>query len=804
MQATTGEKYQAHFVHFLFRPGDKKLVMVHMKQWWMRLLPVLLTTLKVNLTFESLPDYPEFEDLQNDSALFGTDYYPFPHYQQIYDHPPFILEQIDNFTNSKTCQEFWSCSKAESNAFKSHNGLCYCDDLCTFFGDCCQDKLITSSINEIKSRLMFGTAALRKHIRNDVERTESKMKSLEEKRLDKNLYKCSYNQHEKDFLYTIIACPKEYIHLEIRQKCELPETSDRLLHVPVSGFLPGLKDGTLPIKFYNLYCALCYSVSYYEFWLPKFDCNSSENTLDIKEFLGKYLDYNRSVEFIEDYFKCKQTSFISPLKVKTRDCLPFDDVCQIQKSEEMNRLCHQEPFHPVFLPNMGNKIYRNIHCAYCNNISLGDLSCNGTSYVHPNFHTYEINGGGLSKLYNFNLLKETCGKNAIYDFFKGSCRPIFSRKSHTCKENDPMEPFPMCQLIKLDENEYKQSGDSIYFQMSDLTINKSLLHFICDKPYICAEYIQHISKSTYLSNKIEVYITIIGLTLSILALLVTFGVYACFRSLRNVPGKMSMNLVASMFLASLLFIFSNDKLVDVICTTVAVCMHYAYLVSFFWMNALSFDAWNTFSKIAIGGRSKHCYKYYLIYCWITPLFIVCISIFAQFTPLGIFPTWLSPKYGPPFCWISNKWALLIFFAAPLFLIILCNIVFYILTIRTIYRTEKISDRMLSKKNKGMFLIYLKLCFIMGINWMFALLHTFTEITIIRYLSVFLNSFQGFWVGCSYIFSKQVWRQLKDKLAFMFRSTEHNDSDLSGSKQTTGTYLSGMKGRNGAEKLMGKA
>ena len=159
------------------------------------------------------------------------------------------------------------------------------------------------------------------------------------------------------------------------------------------------------------------------------------------------------------------------------------------------------------------------------------------------------------------------------------------------------------------------------------------------------------------------YITFFGVSLSMLALCITFSVYASFRSLRNLPGKMSMNLIASMFLANLLFISSNF---DEICIVVAICMHYVYLVSFLWMNALSFHAWKTFSKSTVEGRNKHCLKYYSIYCWITPLLIVSVCIFVQFTPFDIFPSWLSPRYGPPLCWISSKWSHLIFLVVPLF------------------------------------------------------------------------------------------------------------------------------------------
>ena len=671
---------------------------------------------------------------------------------------------IDDGSQNVSCQKFWSC-------FSDVQRLCYCDDLCPLFGDCCEDKF---SKNTTEIPFLQSTQTNKDIIYEKKSLASSHQLNTP---LEKHLYKCTYDKNVGAQIYTVVGCPVEYTNIYIRKNCEHPAKADRLLHVPVSGVFPKIPKNATSVKFYNFYCAICHGLTDYNFWNPIVSCQD-------EFFLNKNSDGNQTA--VPYPLKKNRKCFDGPLDKDLRHCEQFIDDCAANKSNEETSRCKQGPFQPIV---SGNKKFKNKDCAICHNVDTG-LQC--TSFV-----SYRVAFDSLASLFDiesvtFSIRK--CNTTSIYDPYTGHCRLIHSPR--VCNENnltiyDPTIPCPDCQLLRLDRNEYNHFRDSIRFLKSDLTINESLLYYIENKVYICSKHyiIKNTSAKDDRFDEIEKYITLIGMSLSIIALIVTFCVYVSFHSLCNVPGKMSINLVTSILLADLLFV---SKHFNVNCTIVAVCMHYAYLVSFFWMNALSFDAWNTFSKIAIGGRSKHCYKYYLIYCWITPLFIVCISIFVQFTPLDIFPTWLSPKYGPPFCWISNKWALLIFFIVPLFLIILWNIVFYILTIRTIYRTEKISDRMLSKKNKGMFLIYLKLCFIMGINWMFALLHTFTEITIIRYLSVFLNSFQGFWVGCSYIFSKQVWRLLKGKISVFRSFIGHTENEETGSKQTSTVYLNNVK------------
>ena len=82
---------------------------------------------------------------------------------------------------------------------------------------------------------------------------------------------------------------------------------------------------------------------------------------------------------------------------------------------------------------------------------------------------------------------------------------------------------------------------------------------------------------------------------------------------------------------------------------------------------------------------------------------------------------LSPRYGSGICWLTNKYALLLFFAAPLFVLLLLNIVFFLISARNISRAKKSSARMLGKEEDSKMAIYVKLTFVMGITWILGFL-----------------------------------------------------------------------------------
>ena len=86
--------------------------------------------------------------------------------------------------------------------------------------------------------------------------------------------------------------------------------------------------------------------------------------------------------------------------------------------------------------------------------------------------------------------------------------------------------------------------------------------------------------------------------MSMLSLVLLLITYVLFAELRNVPGKIIINLAISLLLYQSVF-FSAVKNDDPdTCFAVAVLLHFFVLSSFTWMNVMAYDVRRTFTNAA--------------------------------------------------------------------------------------------------------------------------------------------------------------------------------------------------------------
>eukprot|EP00106_Octopus_bimaculoides_P022278 XP_014789720.1 PREDICTED: probable G-protein coupled receptor Mth-like 3 [Octopus bimaculoides] len=407
-----------------------------------------------------------------------------------------------------------------------------------------------------------------------------------------------------------------------------------------------------------------------------------------------------------------------------------------------------------------------------------------------NVSCFENNFYFLHHLVDFRGLNvgtpQKCGANEVFDLYTEACR-----ETQTILKIN-------CTLLKLQENEYVDLNDSIYLKHLDKSINKSQFYMQQDGSFICLKHYFSFGNESGINLKMaskitesEKYLSITGFVFSIPTLFIAFSVYCYFSTLRNLPGKMAMNLMASLFLANLVFLLANiikELPGHFLCRTFAIIAHYTYLVSFCWMNIMAFDSWQTFSRkqiLSITDRSNRSFKFYMVYAWLSPVTIVAGAGVTQYLQSD---SVFSPAYGDSLCWFNKRLALLIFFGLPLIIILIMNTIFFTFTFRAIYLANKFTKRCLSKSDKNTFIVFFKLYFILGINWLVSILYTFTQIELLRYISVLFTSFQGFFVGCSYLFSRKVYRQFQNKVSFF---TTINSSESS-CKHTAISYLGAIK------------
>ena len=387
---------------------------------------------------------------------------------------------------------------------------------------------------------------------------------------------------------------------------------------------------------------------------------------------------------------------------------------------------------------------------------------------------------------------QTCGLYEVYDTALETCRPVYqpadtdNEISHDVTNNSVSgnETSPIddnCAYLELNSSEYLllESGD-----LFELATNRSYpekyFHRLSNgNALVCTNLTQNYTATMtktgvrldFKFSKAQSIVSFIGQLLSIVALATQLLVYSLLSPLRNLAGKSLMCLTSSLMLAQLLFLIGSPLThVHDVCVGLAVAVHYLYLASFAWMNVLSFDIYRTFSKTRFSAnkeRDQRKFRVFLGYGYLSPLVIVVCAIIVNYT-VDVTSA-LNPNYGDGLCWITQRRALVVFFGAPLLLLLCANTAFYTLTVYNVYQASKsgqIASHTSQERNVNQLKIYVKLCFVMGLTWLFAFVASFAEVEFLWYIYIILNSLQGVFICVMFVVTSRVLRLLREKYSVL--------------------------------------
>uniref|UniRef100_A0AAZ3P386 Cadherin EGF LAG seven-pass G-type receptor 1 n=1 Tax=Oncorhynchus tshawytscha TaxID=74940 RepID=A0AAZ3P386_ONCTS len=159
--------------------------------------------------------------------------------------------------------------------------------------------------------------------------------------------------------------------------------------------------------------------------------------------------------------------------------------------------------------------------------------------------------------------------------------------------------------------------------------------------------------------KIITYTTV---SASLLALLITFLLLAILQKLRSNLHSIHKNLVVSIFLSELVFLFGINQTEKVFtCTVVAILLHYSYMCTFAWMFVEGLHIYRMLTEVR-NINHGHMRFYYAI-GWGIPAIITSLAV-------GLDPQ----GYGnPDFCWLSVHDTLIWSIAGPIAIIVLVSV-----------------------------------------------------------------------------------------------------------------------------------
>uniref|UniRef100_A0A9L0JZN2 Adhesion G protein-coupled receptor E2 n=1 Tax=Equus asinus TaxID=9793 RepID=A0A9L0JZN2_EQUAS len=249
-------------------------------------------------------------------------------------------------------------------------------------------------------------------------------------------------------------------------------------------------------------------------------------------------------------------------------------------------------------------------------------------------------------------------------------------------------------------------------------------------------------------------ITYVGLSLSLLCLLLAALTFLLCRAIQNTSTSLHLQLSLCLFLAHLLFLTAMDRTeITVLCAVIAGALHYLYLASFTWMLLEGLHLFLTARNLTVvnySSVSRFMKKLMFPVGYGVPAVIVAISAASRPRLHGT----------STHCWLRSESGFIWGFLGPVCAIFSVNLAFFLMTLW-------ILKSRLSPLNRASFLLLHKMLtfkataqlFILGCTWCLGILQVRPAAHVMAHLFTIINSLQGVFIFLVYcLLSQQVRKQ----------------------------------------------
>ncbi|RWS01209.1 uncharacterized protein B4U79_14573, partial [Dinothrombium tinctorium] len=635
---------------------------------------------------------------------------------------------------------------------------CACDQKCAFFNDCCED------IGQ--DRIEFS--------KFDIEVVKPKCEYV---KLEDYLFRQTYAK-----LYVIKKCPTIWNNEVVKRRCETEFSMEQIYPYEIideSLHLNSVMIFSNKTKVYyrNIFCALCnedvdqltsfeISIKCHTFGkVPKI-FNRMNVTVEMLKKEVHFENFTKSwhLRFKDHVYSCafhreELMKFLKQQPIENRrPCIPSIDECVADwKNENTRRKCHSYTNYVISSKPPWN-LYKNFHCAQCNGEN-GEIECERIESnvgISPFISTslrikslpllldIKIKAGNMinnkeclfSKAQVFNPFSRKCEDFSCFQNFekdeeKGSCKSKEHFENSGLKANCKAITIEHSLVTLINASMIYVNKTAKYYSENEFEIDEK-----AKKVSLCIS--DHFHSFPEMHHYIQAILSILFICLSIFCLIIHIAAHCILPNLQTEPVKPDAN--------------------NTFCVINGVMMHYFYLCGFFWMNVMSIDVFAVFRQNTKRANSSSINVKYWVYAWITPSIIVSVALLNEFLlPNNDY----QALYGSKVCWISQRRALLVFFALPLMLILIVNILLFCLTVKHLLTFQK-STRMVLDKNehKIKFELYLKLSLLMGFTWIFGFFACFNGISFLWYPFIVFNGLQGVFMFLSFTCKRKNYHLLK--------------------------------------------
>ncbi|XP_078374510.1 adhesion G protein-coupled receptor L4-like [Oculina patagonica] len=525
--------------------------------------------------------------------------------------------------------------------------------------------------------------------------------------------------------------------------------------------------------------------------------------------------------FDEDSEEHYRNVFCAKCNGATQKCIPkFQDCHYISPNSKKNgSYCQTECLRYAFPVCSQNIRFRNPQCALCNGFKLNDQDsgCEFDDYGTTPSLTILFDFTSTSKYivhvkdWKNDVFKNTekefsCQTDEVFDPFVGNCKKIVSTRSQATnntsdddhlqgKHNESQNWNANCTVIAFNKTDFVQlSNGSIYLKPHNKLYNNMTYMLRDSKLLLCVNFSRNFSRTEKEGGKQTItktpallqLLSAIGCIVSMVSLVLLLITYIVFAELRNLPGKIIINLALSLLLYQSLFLSAVKTDDQDTCLAIAVLLHFFVLSSFTWMTVMAYDMRRIFTNISegvvahrqnqSGGYTKRLMNYCL-YAWGSPVLFVVVCVITDHIKKGS----IGYGQGEEECFISQLQALLYSFVLPVALLMIFNLIALGHTVVHIIKTRKRTQQQKNRRHDtSVAVICVKMASVMGVTWILGIAANLKALSFLWYPYVVLNSLQGLFIFLSFAASGKALELYKSKLAGILRNrTTQSEEDNRG-------------------------
>ncbi|XP_039469459.1 adhesion G-protein coupled receptor G2-like [Oreochromis aureus] len=335
---------------------------------------------------------------------------------------------------------------------------------------------------------------------------------------------------------------------------------------------------------------------------------------------------------------------------------------------------------------------------------------------------------------------------------------------------------PSCQFLNFSTNTFSEDGC-----ITLRTRGQNNLTCSCDHLTYFAVLLVPVSDTNgtgSLSSKdqeILTYITLIGCSLSLFALVITVLLFITNRKVReDLSMKVHINLVIALILLNLHFLLTSTVAAvssTGLCLYMALALHYSLLTTFSWMALEGFHLYLLLVKVFNIYIKRYLLKLSMV-GWGVPAVIVSVVVIIGRSFYGLVSLDTSNSNNTHICYITDDKVKMGTTLGPFILVFLFNMIMFAVTIRRVWILRKSTEFGQSNRDRAKkdICTLLGVMTLLGITWGLVFFSFGYLTTAGVYLFCILNSLQGFFIFLWFMMSLRKPKTAVTKTSSETRST----------------------------------